>query len=75
MTPRVQDLIFMTYFELVPAEAFLREGLCCCFLLHFPAIICAPTKDIYTKDVHGKISDSASEGQIISAFLKNIIDI
>ena len=33
------------------------------------------TKDTYTKDVHGKISDSASEGQIISAFLNNSIDI
>ena len=32
-------------------------------------------KDTYTKDVHGKISDSASEGQIISAFLNNDIDI
>ena len=32
-------------------------------------------KDTYTKDVHGKISDSASEGQIISAFLNNVIDI
>ena len=26
-------------------------------------------KDTYTKDVNGKISDSASEGQIISAFM------
>ena len=33
------------------------------------------TKDTYTKDVHGKISDSASEGQIISAFLNKSIDI
>ena len=33
------------------------------------------TKDTYTKDVHDKISDSASEGQIISAFLNNSIDI
>ena len=33
------------------------------------------SKDTYTKDVHGKISDSASEGQIISAFLNKIIDI
>ena len=31
--------------------------------------------DTYTKDVHGKISDSASEGQIISAFLNKSIDI
>ena len=35
----------------------------------------ALTKDTYTKDVHGKISDSASEGQIISAFLNKNIDI
>ena len=38
-------------------------------------IIYAKVKDTYTKDVHGKISDSASEGQIISAFLNKSIDI
>ena len=39
------------------------------------ALLYAVLKDTYTKDVHGKISDSASEGQIISAFLNKSIDI
>ena len=41
----------------------------------FDAVVNGSVKDTYTKDVQGKISDSASEGQIISAFLNNSIDI
>ena len=41
----------------------------------YTCITSVATKDTYTKDVHGKISDSASEGQIISAFLNKSIDI